>query len=220
MTFIINEYYHLYNRGAHKAPIFIDNEDYRRFIQLLYVVNDTLKNKRRCDLRRIRPSDMFTYERDTSINIIAYCLMPNHFHIVLKGETENGVHHFVHRLCTAYAMYYNKKYDHSGTIFQGSCKSKYVDTDDYLRYLIQYIHLNPFGIIEPDMNRLAKTEYLDKAIAYSKTYEYSSYKDYLGVIRPQNVIIVSAQVRPAHTNTPYTKPPPLEAGVGLNRNLT
>jgi len=86
-------------------------------------------------------------------------------------------------------MYYNNKYDHSGTIFQGQYKSKHVDTDEYLRYLIQYIHLNPFGIEEPEMNKAAKSEHLEDAIEYSKTYEYSSFKDYLGENRSQASIV-------------------------------
>ena len=86
-------------------------------------------------------------------------------------------------------MYYNNKYDHSGTIFQGRCKSKCVDSDKYLRYLIQYIHLNPYGIEEPDMTKPARLEHLEEAVEYSKKYEYSSYKDYLGEKRPQNSII-------------------------------
>ena len=86
-------------------------------------------------------------------------------------------------------MYYNIKYNHSGTIFQGQYKAKHVGDDDYLRYLIQYVHLNPFGIEEPELMKSAKNEYLDKAIVYSRNYEYSSYKDYLGENRPQKVIL-------------------------------
>jgi len=94
-------------------------------------------------------------------------------------------------------MYYNIKYDHSGTIFQGQFKAKHVDNDDYFRYLIQYIHLNPFGIQEPDMMRDTKNEHIDDAIAYSKTYEYSSFKDYLGESRPQaSILATTSKGRP------------------------
>ena len=86
-------------------------------------------------------------------------------------------------------MYYNRKYDHSGTIFQGPYKEKYVDTDDYLRYIVQYIHLNPYGIEEPELMKTAKPEYLQQAIEYSRKYTRSSYMDYLGVTRPQNTIV-------------------------------
>ena len=133
---------------------------------------------------------IFLYDRgETLTNIIAYCLMPNHFHIAVLDKLDGGTSKFIHKLCTAYSMYYNRKYDHSGTIFQGQYKAKHVGDDDYFRYLIEYIHLNPFGIEEPDLNRLAKTEYLDEAIAYSKTYEFSSYRDYLGENRAQRVIL-------------------------------
>lgn len=180
------EYYHIYNRGAHKAPIFLDGNDYARFLYLLYIKNNT-------DLVRMREFmliNIFSIERSrTLVDIVAYCLMPNHFHIAIREKTKNKTSSFIHRLCTSYTMYYNNKYNHSGTIFQGPYNKKHVGTDDYLRYLIQYIHLNPYGIKEPEMNRLAKSEYLDKAIEYSKTYEYSSFKDYLGENRPQRSIL-------------------------------
>jgi putative transposase len=193
---IIGEHYHVYNRGAHKAPIFHDKDDYDRFVSLLYIKNDV----HRVDLRNIKPSQMFIYNREVLVDIFAYCLMPNHFHIGLKEITEKGIEKFVHKLCTSYTMYYNNKYDHSGTILQGQYKSKLVDSDEYLRYLIQYIHLNPFGIEEPDLMKTAKPEYLKEAIEFSKKYEYSSYKDYLGEKRPQNSITrvgLSTQAYPA-----------------------
>lgn len=132
---------------------------------------------------------MFTFDRNVLVEMFAYCLMPNHFHIGLKEITEKGIEKFVHKLCTSYAMYYNNKYDHSGTIFQGQYKSKYIDSDEYLRYLLQYIHLNPFGIEEPDLMKTAKLESLEEAIEYSRKYQYSSYRDYLGEKRPQNNIL-------------------------------
>ncbi|MEN9524388.1 MAG: hypothetical protein RL536_457, partial [Candidatus Parcubacteria bacterium] len=129
---IPNEYYHVYNRGAHKAPIFLDKLDYERFITLMYTANDM----RRIDLRRTKPDDIFTYERKIIVNIFSYCLMPNHFHIGIKEITNKGLEKFMRKLCTSYAMYFNRKYDHSGTIFQGEYKYKHIDTDDYLRYLV------------------------------------------------------------------------------------
>ena len=182
---IIGEHYHVFNRGAHKAPIFNDRDDYVRFVSLLYAAN----NARRVDLHRIKPSNMFSHEREMLSEPFSYCLMPNHFHIGLKETNNEGIEKFMHKLCTSYAMYYNIKYKHSGTIFQGQYKSKLVDSDEYLRYLIQYIHLNPFGIEEPDLIKTAKPEYLAEAIEFSKKYEYSSFKDYLGEKRPQNSIV-------------------------------
>lgn len=187
MSYLIGENYHIYNRGAHKALIFHDVLDYERFLILLYISNDT--RKPRVDLRRIKPREMFNYPRNTLTNIHAYCLMPNHFHIAVRETMTNGVSIFIHKLCTAYSMYYNKKYNHSGTIFQGQFKNKHIHNDDYLQYLIQYIHLNPYGIEEPTMNKDAKHEHLTEAISYSQTYIYSSFKDYLGLDRPQKNIL-------------------------------
>ncbi len=86
-------------------------------------------------------------------------------------------------------MYYNSKYDHSGTIFQGTYKAKSVTDEIYSSTLINYIHLNPFGITEPDLIIRNKANYFKEAYDYSVKYEYSSLKDYLGEIRPQKNII-------------------------------
>ena len=183
---IIGEYYHIYNRGAHKAPIFNDGTDYWRFMALLFVANST----KRVRFHDLKQDLVFSYERgETLVEIIAYCLMPNHFHILIREKREDGIGAFIHKICTAYSMYYNLKYEHSGTIIQGIFKSKHVDTDEYLRYLIQYIHLNPFSIEVPNLNKLAKSEYFSEAVAYSKKYEYSSYKDFIGEKRAQNQIL-------------------------------
>ncbi len=182
--YILDNYYHIYNRGAHKNKIFSDGLDYEHFAQLLFVANDK------------RPLTTGWYKRDVwnkstqrIVSIKSYCLMPNHFHLCVREIEPGGIEKFMHRLCTAYAIYYNKKYRHSGTIFQGNYKYLHVDSDEYLRCLIQYIHLNPYGIEDPTLMKSAKLEYLNDAVEYSRNYIYSSFMDYLGVKRPQNVIL-------------------------------
>ena len=177
-------YYHVYNRGAHKTDIFKNDSDYLRFVALLYVANDSSRMR-----ANWYNQNYWGLKRSEIVEVISYCLMPNHFHICLRELSENGIEIYLHRLCTAYVMYFNKKYMHSGTIFQGSYQSKYIDNDDYFRYLLQYIHLNPYGIEEPTMNKITKIENYDKAHEYSKLYKYSSYMDYLGVKRNENAII-------------------------------
>ena len=138
----------------------------------------------------INPDKIYQHIRqETLVTIIAYCLMPNHFHIFLKEKIVGNKTIFLRKLCTGYSMYYNKKYSHSGTLFQGPAKAKLVDSDDYYNYLIQYIHLNPFSIDKQDILHMPKIEYLQKAIDYSRKYEYSSYRDYLGENRAQSVIL-------------------------------
>jgi len=186
---IPGEYYHVYNRGAHKAPIFNERGDYRRFISLLYLAN----NKKPLVLKLSKP-DIFSTERSHQlVDISAYCLMPNHFHLALLEKEPLGIEKFIRKLCTAYVMFYNKKYTHSGTIFQGKYKSKHVDKDEYLNYLLEYIHLNPFGIEEPDISKSARRDFCKDAIEVAKKYEFSSLKDYLCEERPQKTIITKLQ---------------------------
>ncbi|MFA6554517.1 MAG: transposase [Candidatus Paceibacterota bacterium] len=184
-------YYHIYNRGAHKAVIFNDASDYWRMLKLLYIANNTES----FELKGFGEKDIFSIERKgTLVDIVAYCLMPNHFHIVLKlpeASPPENITKFMHKFCTGYSGYYNKKYDHSGTIWQGSFKEKGVYEKDYLDKLINYVHLNPYGIKEPEMSKEAQKEHAMEAMAYSKNYEYSSFKDYLGEIRKQTPILFS-----------------------------
>jgi putative transposase len=180
-------FFHVYNRGAHKASIFHDKNDYERFVQLLYMGNST----KPLVMRDVRKKDMYCMERNPLVEIHAYCLMPNHFHIALKEIADGGITLFLKKVDTGYSMYYNIKYKHSGTIFQGRSKTKFVGTKEYLSALINYIHLNPYGLQEPNLKDELHTDpvHLAKAVEISKEYEYSSFKDFIGVSRPQSSII-------------------------------
>jgi len=192
-------YHHIYNRGAHKAAIFHDAFDYWRMLKLLYIANNTEP----FEINNLGEKNIFSIERKCPlVDIISYCLMPNHIHIALKlreetppdsnrevSPPENPITRFMRKLCTGYSGYYNRKYDHSGTIWQGPFKEKGVYDEDYIRTLIRYIHLNPYSIKEPHMTKEARAEHLDESIAYCKQYEYSSFKDYLGEVRQQTPIL-------------------------------
>lgn len=191
-------YHHIYNRGAHKAEIFHEKSDYQRMLRLLYIANSIQP----FNLAKIRGIELFTKDRrENLIDIVAYCLMPNHIHILAKSRTDlimdHGITKFMHKLCTGYSMYYNKKYDHSGTIWQGPYKEKIADDEiGYVCTLLNYIHLNPYGIKEPDMNKDARKEHFYEAWQYSINYEYSSLKDYLSEARPrpQKTILCGKEV--------------------------
>lgn len=127
-------------------------------------------------------------EGEPLVAIVAYCLMPNHFHLLVHELQEGGLSKFMQKVITGYTMYFNKKNDRNGSLFQGKFKATHVADDRYLRYLISYIHLNPVKLIEPKWketgitNRTAAEEYLAQ-------YGPSSYRDYLNETRIENAII-------------------------------
>ena len=178
--FAPNNYYHIYNRGTDKREIFLNNSDYLRFIALLYICNN-IKPVHIQWFTQERPLDeIFNIQRENIlIDIGAYCLMPNHFHLLVKEKEENGISNFMRKLSTAYAMYFNKKYERSGNLFQGRFKSELIDKNEYLKYLFSYIHLNPIKLIEPNWKETGiKDE--GRAIKFLNNYQWSSYVFYIG----------------------------------------
>ncbi|KKU75861.1 MAG: Transposase [Candidatus Nomurabacteria bacterium GW2011_GWB1_47_6] len=144
VLFVEGEYYHIYNRGVEKRTIFLNTYDYQRFILLLHVLN-TSENLKIRDLLRTHSVDelLRTKNKNPLVAIGAYCLMPNHFHLLLTPVVKNGISKFMLKLQTSYAMYFNIKNDRSGALFQGAFKSQHLNTDEYLKYIYSYIHLNP-----------------------------------------------------------------------------
>ncbi len=114
--------------------------------------------------------------------------MPNHFHILLTEAVEGGVSKFMQKLGTAYSMYYNKKYQRSGGLFEGKFKSQHANTDEHLKYLFSYIHLNPIKLIQKDRKEKGIKNIKD-SIEYLNKYSYSSYLDFIGTKRIQNKIL-------------------------------
>ncbi len=127
VNLVSGEYYHIYNRGNSKQKIFLDNEDYFRFMSLLYACNS--KNNFRIFML-MKDESPYDFERGKEIvSIGAYCLMPNHFHILLTQTEDENISKFMQKLTTAYAMYYNRKYKHTGGLFEGKFKSKHAKDD-------------------------------------------------------------------------------------------
>lgn len=113
-------YYHIYNRGTRKEKIFFSELNYKYFLQLV--------------------------AKNSSAHLVsleAYCLMPNHYHLVLKQKENGSISKFIQSVMTSYVQGINKKYNYSGTLFQGKAKSKLIDSDEYVLQVVRYIHLNP-----------------------------------------------------------------------------
>ncbi len=182
------EYFHIYNRGNSKQIIFRDKEDYLRFISLLYISNSS-KSFNFYDLGRNTNFNVYGIERiNLLVDIGAYCLMPNHFHILITEKTEGGISKFMQKLGTAYSMYFNKKYKRTGSLFEGKFKSQHTDTDRHLKYLFSYIHLNPVKLIQKDWKEKGIKD-KKETIDYLNGYTYSSYLDFIGEKRIQSKIL-------------------------------
>lgn len=137
-------FYHVYNRGTRKENIFISFRDYERFTK--------------------RTQE---YKEKFGISILCYCLMPNHFHFLLRQNSDASITSFMLHLGTSYAKYFNIKYDQVGSLFQDRFKTKLIETDEYLLQLSRYIHRNPIEILSP-------TSGVELA-----SYRWSSYSVYL-----------------------------------------
>jgi REP element-mobilizing transposase RayT len=131
--FAIDEYYHCYNRGTDKRIIFNDAQDFSYFIKSLKAYNTTES------LGKLRLS---TRDGKKITEIIAYALLPNHFHLVLKEVVDGGISKLLQRTGIGYTMYFNQKYKRSGTLFQGSFKSKHIENDQDLRQVCAYVSNN------------------------------------------------------------------------------
>ena len=185
ISFAPDEFYHLYNRGNDKRLIFKSERDQERFMKLLYLCNGQnpfhffyLERTREYEFNRGNPL----------LEIISYCLMDNHFHILVKEKKDGGISNFMHRGLTSYTMYFNKLNDRKGRLFETNFQARHIDSDEYLQYVHAYIHLNPVKIIEPKWKDIGLKN-IPKAKQFLNSYCYSSYLDWQGRERVENKII-------------------------------
>lgn len=166
-VYVEESFYHIYNRGVEKRTIFEELQDYKVFLK--YLKESLSPPPKPENIRRTftlqgasfkgiprQPKNYFK-----EIELHSYCLMPNHFHLLVKQKSKNSIEKIMRSLATRYSMYFNKKYDRVGKLFQGHYKAVLIKDDDYLLHLSRYIHLNP----------LKYTDSLAKG--------FSSYADYL-----------------------------------------
>ena len=167
-TYVKNGYYHIYNRGVEKRIIFENDQDYKVFLDYLkYSLSEPPKPeeiKKTFTLQGLpfKGVPRLPKNFNEKIEIIAFCLMPNHFHLLVKQVDNSSLANFMMSLITRYSMYFNKKYDRVGSLFQGVYRAILINDESYLLHLSRYIHLNPSEFTK------------DLASAYS------SYGDYLG----------------------------------------
>src|SRR3990167_3657708 len=135
-----DSYYHVYNRGVAKQDIFLDEQDYKTFLSYLklYLTPIDLQGQ---SLKASPSRQLKNYFQE--LKLLAYCLMPNHFHLFVFQKEDNSMADFLRSLGTKYSMYFNKKYKRVGHVFQGRYKAVMVKTETQFIYLSKYIHSNP-----------------------------------------------------------------------------
>lgn len=179
--------YHIYNRGVDKRDIFMDDDDRFRFIHDLYEFNDKnptinlalyLKSKND-KLKEVGLPNIIRGPREVLVEILAFCMMDNHFHLLVRQKEENGITLFMRKLGTGYTNYFNKKYKRTGVLFQGKFKSVHIENESHFMYLPIYIHLNPLDFEFKEW-RNGKIDNPAGAMDFLNNYKWSSYMDYMG----------------------------------------
>lgn len=176
------DFFHTLNRGVDKRNIFLDDKDRFRFIHDLYEFNDQNRvfdvGYRLNKYLDIASQDM-KKKRKLLVDIHCFCLMGNHYHLLLSPRVENGISMFMKKLNMGYAKYFNQKYKRKGALFEGRYKSVAINTESHFIHIPYYIHLNPLDFISPDWrNRTIKNS--KAAIEFIENYRWSSFLDYLG----------------------------------------
>jgi len=178
--------YHVILRGIDDNLIFKDIDDYYRMIFSIYELNNvaptTIQRKReeRKRLKKENGGPASTPDgRDKFVEILSFCFMPNHVHLLLRQLKDNGITKFMGKVGTGYAGYFNRKYQRKGYVFQNRFKDIYIEDDRQLITVFNYIHANPISLIEPSFKENG-IKNPSGAVEFLKEYKWSSYQDYIG----------------------------------------
>jgi len=161
-----DEYYHVYNRGNNKQTLFYDTLDYQFFLICLFRYNTVNKVR------------SFNNENDRLVSVVSYTLLPNHFHLMLRQEVEDGISEFMYRLQRSFSLYSNRKRGRVGTIYEGPFKAKHVSTEAYFDHLPRYIHLNIVDLLTHEW-RNGNISNWKEAMEVMANYPWSSHASYL-----------------------------------------
>lgn len=164
VQFVNNEYYHVFNRGVDKRTIYESTVDMYYFFTRLATLNTTDNSTSSKDKRKNIKAEIVLDEGDKLVGIVSYCLLPNHFHLLLKQHKAEGVSKFMQRIGTSYTKFFNEKYHRTGCLFQGKFKANHITGDLGLPTLSSYVNLNYYHHkINPKSNLVKSSifEYLN-----------------------------------------------------------
>lgn len=181
---ITGEIYHIVLRGVEQRDIFLDESDYYRGIFSIYEFNNSIpveiRKRREARRQEKKRGEQFSADkRELFVEILDFCFMPNHIHLLLRQTRERGISNFMRKVGAGYGSYFNKKYKRVGHLFQGRFRAVAVEDDDQLKNVFVYIHTNPIALVEPGW----KEEGIKRpreAIKFVENYKWSSYQDYIG----------------------------------------
>ena len=182
LEFVTGEYYHIYNRGTDKRVMFLNDNDFKQFLESLHLFNDAFFVRPTKPIYRamsLSLSERFDFERNHLVDVCAFTLIPNHFHLQVKQIKDGGISKLLHKLDMGYSKYFNYRKDRSGTLYEGEFKAVHVENDEHLKFLPVYIHLNVldlFGIPWRD----GLVEDWDKALELLASYRWTSHGAYIG----------------------------------------
>lgn len=180
------ELYHVMNRGVDGRKIFLDTQDYARFVHDLFEFNDTAPALQYSRAVADTPNVGRTTSniRERIVDIHGWELLQDHFHLLLSERMEGGMTLFLRKM-SGYARYYNERYERNGTLFQGRTKKVLVARHEHFLYILHYLHLNSLDYLpgakkwrERDKGSIAD---VPKALEYLKNYRWSSFPDYCGI---------------------------------------
>ena len=140
---ITGEIYHVYNRGHNKRTIFLAPRDYKRFKQTIYYYQFKGPKIRFSRFNKDILNNFLPIKNEKLVEILGFCLMPNHFHLQLKQLQDDGISIFMSQIQNSYTKYFNTKYQSIGPLLQGCFKSRIIEDENQLTHLNRYIHLNP-----------------------------------------------------------------------------
>jgi len=176
------EYYHVYNRGVERRRVFLKPEHFERFYQSLAMFNDVSYKHHGCQTFKESVESyrsLGTVER-RFVDIVAFALIPNHFHFLLRQKEDGGIAKFLQKVQQGYTRFFNLSHGRTGCLFSSSYQAEHIDSDSHFEHMVRYIHLNPLDVggLPWRLDDEKKTTY-SEVIDYLSTYPWSSHHVYL-----------------------------------------
>lgn len=175
---VTKHYYHVINRGIEGRTLFLDKDDYKRFLESLEVFNTVNLTTIQLARKRIMVSGPTPNQNQPLVEILCFCLLPNHFHLLLKQIQDGGIAKFMQKVNTGYVCYFNLKYKRQGTLFQGKYKSVGIQNDTQFLHVSRYIHLNVLDLYKPKWREGTLQDWKESK-AILENYPWSSYPVFL-----------------------------------------